>query len=359
MEKTRNYNIDFLRGIASLAIIMIHTAFHSGNLYIESKYATLSLLIDVPAFILISGMTFTYTNSIMKAINSCIDMWKKWVYFLIYFILIIFIWFRNDFKYIDIFNYLGYITKDTALMSVYASIWFSIMFMKVVLIGSIIIYSVNKTAKENSVIYLKSILFFIFIIYLHIRTTGINGNKVFLFLDQETIFYLGIYILGYILNSYKIKNFLQFIFYEILAISSVVLILKIFNFSIGRIAILKFPPDIHYLLYSSISIILFWYLKDAMKIKKKNAITYVGQNAIFFYYAQGVSSSILFIIYKYVANLPILQKFSILAFSNYLMATIFAVFLSETYHLLQKGINKMIEKNKFEILKPEKIEAGK
>ena len=41
------------------------------------------------------------------------------------------------------------------------------------------------------------------------------------------------------------------------------------------------------------------------------------------------------------------------------MATIFAVFLSETYHLLQKGINKMIDKNKFEILKPEKIEVGK
>ncbi len=354
-EKTRNYNIDFLRGIAALAIIVIHTSMQ----ILPLKYAVLSLLVDVPVFILISGMTFKYTNSINKVISSLIDIWKKWIYFMIYFTAILLIWFKEDFRITDIFNYLGYNNSDTRVFMVYGSIWFIYMFLKVALIGSLIIYSVNKYGKEKNIKYLKSILFFIFIIYLHIRTTGINGNKVFLFLDQETIFYLGIYILGYILNSYKIKNFLQFIFYEILAISSVVLILKIFNFSIGRIAILKFPPDIHYLLYSSISIILFWYLKDAMKIKKQNVITYIGKNAIFFYFAQGVTSSFVVLVHnKFFANLSTMKSFSIILILNYITAIIFAIFLTETYKLLKKGITKIKEKNTFEIIKPEKIEIG-
>ena len=42
--KKRNYNIDFLRGIATISIIIIHTAFWSGTEYLPSWVSNLTLL---------------------------------------------------------------------------------------------------------------------------------------------------------------------------------------------------------------------------------------------------------------------------------------------------------------------------
>ena len=53
----RDLYIDFAKGLATLSIIFIHTAFWSGQLYLPSEVRTLSLLIDVPVFFALSGLT--------------------------------------------------------------------------------------------------------------------------------------------------------------------------------------------------------------------------------------------------------------------------------------------------------------
>ena len=68
--KKRNYNIDFLRGIATISIIVIHTAFWSGTAYLPEWVSNITLLLDVPEFIFISGITSTYSKSFMKKING-------------------------------------------------------------------------------------------------------------------------------------------------------------------------------------------------------------------------------------------------------------------------------------------------
>ena len=51
--KKRNNNIDFLRGIATLCIILIHTAFWTGEMYLPAWFKNLTLLVDVPVFMYI------------------------------------------------------------------------------------------------------------------------------------------------------------------------------------------------------------------------------------------------------------------------------------------------------------------
>ena len=62
----RNNYIDFLRGIASIGIIAIHTAFWSGQSYTPEWFWNLTLLLDVPFFFYLSGWASSYKKSDIK-----------------------------------------------------------------------------------------------------------------------------------------------------------------------------------------------------------------------------------------------------------------------------------------------------
>ena len=62
MARSRNYNLDFYRGFAAIWIVFIHCCFWSGDGYVPLNVKSLSLFIDVPLFMFISGMTYNYSN---------------------------------------------------------------------------------------------------------------------------------------------------------------------------------------------------------------------------------------------------------------------------------------------------------
>ncbi len=62
--KTRNVELDILRGICAISIIMIHTTFWSGGAYVPWVVQSLSLLLDVPAFFFIAGASVAYTQKL-------------------------------------------------------------------------------------------------------------------------------------------------------------------------------------------------------------------------------------------------------------------------------------------------------
>ena len=68
----RDNSIDFFRGVAAIWIIFIHTCFWSGEVYVPVWLKSLSLIIDVPLFIFISGMTFNFSNDFRIKI-ACFD----------------------------------------------------------------------------------------------------------------------------------------------------------------------------------------------------------------------------------------------------------------------------------------------
>ncbi len=347
-KKERNYNIDFLRGIATLCIILIHTAFWSGEGYLPKWFSNLALLIDVPVFMFIAGISFNYSNSIIKNIKGIIDQWKKWLFFLVIYIGLILIFFRETLIVKDILQWIVYIFPHTTKIEVVpGSIWFMKMYIQVTVIGTTIIYLINKLCKDNKKEVLLSVIALMLFIFIY---TSYNQGTM-LFLNGLISFYLLIYLVGYLSFSYKFKDIKQLILVEVVNFIVLLIVFKINKIGIANIQDIKFPPSLPYLFFANISIILFFYLKDKLKIKKDNKINYIGKNAIFFYFAQGISSSFIYYIYKYLSFSNIWLKFIIMLISNILISTLISIFLIESYKLVDKYIMQKIKLNKIFIEK--------
>ena len=350
--KKRNNNIDFLRGIATICIIVIHTTFWSGALYLPKWFTNLSLLIDVPAFMFISGISYHFIKSVTKNIKGLIIQWKKWFFFIIIYSIIIFVFYRSEFHIKDFLCWLVYyFPNQTSLRVVGGSIWFIIMYIKVSILCSIII-SINNYFEKNAEKQVKNLISIMGLIIIVFAYTSFIKFNEFIF-DQTTLFYSLLYLLGYISMNYKI-NLKQTIFFEIINIILLIITMYGYRYTVTDFQTMKFPPSVPYLFLAMLSIILFWYLKDKLKIKDKNPINYIGKNALWFYFAQGVSSSLIFYIYDFIAknnyNYHYLLTFSIMLFFNIIITLIIAILLEKAYNLLCKAdiISKL---SKYKLLK--------
>ncbi len=96
-SQNRNYSIDFIRGLLVFSIIFIHTTFKSGQLYLSYEISNISLLFDVPAFMFIAGVAFTFSNNIMKLVKALLKLILKYWYFLVIYSLILIFFFRDQF----------------------------------------------------------------------------------------------------------------------------------------------------------------------------------------------------------------------------------------------------------------------
>lgn len=339
--KKRNYNIDFLRGIATIWIIVIHTSWWSGTNYLPAWFSNLMLLIDVPVFIFISGISFNYVNSIIKNLKGLLAQWKKWLYFLVFYTALLLIFFREQFILKDIFSWIVYIFPHSNNIEVVAgSIWFMIMYIKVTILCSVIICATNYFSKKDCLKNLITVLGVLLLIFLYCST-----NHNFLFFDSYLSFYSLIYISGYILHHYQLRSLKQLLILEGIDLGIIAIIFVILKLNITSIQNIKFPPSMPYLFVSFLSILLFWYLKDNLKIKESNPINYIGKNAIVFYFAQGISSSFLYYIYKVIPFSNPIIIFILLLSTNIFCTTVGAIFLNKSYLFLTKKIKCQYIKN--------------
>ena len=78
----RNEYIDCIRGITTINIIAIHTAFWAGETFTPEWFRNLTLLIDVPLFFYLSGWASSlHKCSVEKTCRSLVKIWMKWIYF--------------------------------------------------------------------------------------------------------------------------------------------------------------------------------------------------------------------------------------------------------------------------------------
>jgi len=77
LVKRRDHYIDFLRGIAVISVVLIHTCFWSGASYVPEIVQTFSLAIDVPLFFFLLGWASTYVDSFEKSIYSLMNVYKN------------------------------------------------------------------------------------------------------------------------------------------------------------------------------------------------------------------------------------------------------------------------------------------
>lgn len=336
-QATRNNNIDFLRGLATISIIIIHTAWWSGEGYLPKWFSNLTLLVDVPVFMFLAGLSFNYVNSIIKNIKGIIGQWKKWLYFLVIFIIVLLVVFKSHITLNEVISWTAYTFDDPKELPIVAgSIWFMKMYIAVSVLCSIIICSVNYYLKKDSnKILTKVIIPFILMLFLYVSAQ--KGTMNYL---RYITFYSFIYLLGYVSYENRINSSKKIISLEIVNIIILLITFYLLNININSIQNIKFPPSVPYLIFSMLSVMLTWYLKDRLKITDKNKINYIGKNAIFYYFAQGISSSLLFIIIAlFPINNSIIEFICMLA-TNIVLATIIAVFLEKSYGLITKKIKE-------------------
>lgn len=324
--RKRDYNLDFFRGIAAIWIIFIHTCFWSGGSYLPDYIRTLSLFIDVPLFVFISGASFNFSNSVLKNIKGLVNLWLKYLTFLILYFILIFILDQEYLSINNIINAIFFSFTENKLMVVEGSMWFVFMFFIVSIFGSIIVCLYNKYCKKEDFVYL---VIFLFIIY------GISLFRPnFIFLSTNVLLYLFLYCLGYYLYNldYSIKKAVVNIG---IILCLFLLLVKVGPYNFCELQMAKVDNHIVYLLYSMFSINIMLLLKNRINVTEKNIFSKIGKNALLFYFCQGIGGSLIYYLYNYISNYSVIVILFLMFISN-IIITIICVFIMHFLHLIMK-----------------------
>lgn len=299
--------LDLIRGLCVINIVMIHSTFWSGGAYVPNLVQSLSLLIDVPAFFFIAGASVAASGKI----NPLKTIYKMLFYFgicvFVYDLIAILTTFKGGFH-----NTLAALTLhnfNTPSFAVFgASYWFVPVFCVVVILCGLILQ------------YFQRITHFIgfgfLLVYVIAWAMDFKINGEFLGVGlQYILFYAGLYLLGFWFiaqNLCAIKlgtllGGLGFVGFAILAFLSK-------NTDILTLQTYKFAPQLPYVLASlfGLGILLCVYQLSAQFTREREresksrttkitsiwckiskSLEFAGVNAIYFYIAQGFSSSLL------------------------------------------------------------------
>lgn len=308
----RDLYIDFAKGIATLSIIFIHTAFWSGQYYIPTEIRVLSLVFDVPIFFILSGITSG--NDIQKTLYRLLKLqitymiFVTFLFFLDYFFKVFGLnvfsltWlqeFYSNFgsKYVpqSISNipqwqnlgnwYVHQYTNADTFPVVMGSFWYLKVYYILTVLGVLILKFFPRHIYWFIALCLG--LTALFNIFPHYYPSGQVGY---------VALYLAVFLIGHQLKGKKIPTKWIPVLYGSLA----VLLFGLF-YIYGKDTFYlmnkqKFPPKLAYILWSIFSLLTVMVLYNRLKIEKDNVINYIGRNAIFFYFAQGMSSSLVYFI---------------------------------------------------------------
>lgn len=308
----RDLYIDFAKGFATLSIIFIHTVFWSGQFYVPTELRVLSLLIDVPLFYALSGLTSG--GNVEKTLYRLVKLQITFMIFVtfLFFLDYLFkvfglnmfglVWMQDFYstfgsKYVpqsisdvpqwqNLGNwYLHQYTNADTFPVVMGSFWYLKVYFILTVFGVLILRFFPKHVKW--LIGLCFGLTLIFNLFPHYYPTGQVGY---------VALYLGIFLLANQLKGKKIPNQIAAILYGILAVIFIVLFWNEGKELLLKMNKAKFPPKLLYIFWSSFSLLTLLVLYNRLKISRESIITYIGKNAIFFYFAQGMSSSLVYFI---------------------------------------------------------------
>ena len=308
----RDLYIDFAKGLATLSIIFIHTAFWSGQYYIPTEVRVFSLVFDVALFYALSGITSG--ANIEKTFYRLLKLQITYMIFVTFLFLLD--WFFKVFglnffslewlkdfystfgsKYVpqnissipqwqNLGNwYLHQYTNADTFPVVMGSFWYLKVYFILTVFGVLVFKFFPKHI--NWFIGLCIGLTILFNVYPHYYPTGQVGY---------VAFYFAIFLIAHQLKGKKIPTKIIPILYGIVAIALIWMFWSYGNEVFYKLNKQKFPPRTPYIIWTLFSITTLFVLYNRLKITKDNFITYIGKNAIFYYFAQGISSSLIYFI---------------------------------------------------------------
>ncbi|KMQ69648.1 acyltransferase [Chryseobacterium sp. FH2] len=317
----RDLYIDFAKGLATLSIIFIHTAFWSGQFYIPAEVRVFSLVFDVALFYALSGTTSgsniekTFYRLLKLQITYMIFV--TFLFFLDYFFKVFGLsffsleWLQKFYstfgsKYAttgistipqwqNLGNwYLHQYTNADTFPVVMGSFWYLKVYFILTVFGVLILRFFPKHI--NWFIGLCITLTLIFNIFPWFYPTGQVGY---------VAFYMAIFLIANRMRGKKIPAKIIPVLYGLVAAALIWMFWYYGNEIFFKINKNKFPPKIPYIIWTLFSLVTLFVFYNRLKIIKENFVTHIGKNAIFFYFAQGISSSLVyFLVVPLKENMP-------------------------------------------------------
>ena len=342
----RDLYIDFAKGCATIAIIFIHTVFWSGQFYVKTEFRVLSLLFDVPLFFALSGLTSG--NNIEKSFYRLLKLQITYMIFvtLLFFADYLFKLVGMHFFVLETLQNL-YATFGTKYTPTHISTfpqwqnlgnWYLHQYTMCdtfpVVMGSFWYLKVYYILTVLGVLILKffpkQLYWFIALCFGY--TLFINLNPVYYPTGQVgyVAFYLGLFLVAHALKG---KLLSKSWFFLIMALWLVVLVTL--YYSIGYEALMKmnkakFPPKLLYIFWSIFSLSILFFFYNRLKINKPNFITQIGNDAIFYYFAQGISSSLVyFVVVSFKDEFPWYVLMVLVFVINVILALVIAQILKK------------------------------
>jgi fucose 4-O-acetylase-like acetyltransferase len=306
----RDLYIDFAKGLATLSIIFIHTAFWSGQLYIPSEVRVFSLVFDVALFYALSGITSS--SNIEKTLYRLLKLqitymiFVTFLFFLDYFFKVFGLtffsleWLQTFYstfgsKYaatsistVPLWENLGnwylhqYTNADTFPV-VMGSFWYLRVYFILTVFGVLILRFFPKHI--NWFIGICVGLTLLFNILPEIYPSGQVGY---------VAFYMTVFLVANKMRGKTIPVKMIPVLYSIVALALIWMFWDYGNDIFYKINRNKFPPKIPYIIWASFSLVTLFVFYNRLKITKESFVTHIGKNAIFFYFAQGISSSLIY-----------------------------------------------------------------
>jgi len=339
-KKQRNYYIDILKGIAIISVVFIHTAFHSGNAYVPKWFSNFTVLFEVPMFFFLAGWSYSYSKSNKNYVKSLLITQIKYTVFmaLLYIVIKIMNYMQlteNTMSLTQLIKNIFHTYTDTGpFVGVYYSLWFFRVYFFVSLIGAMLITLVKTNIKKYIIIVCLICMLLVTFLTPSIGKIDIGIELSYFF------FYMFFYILG---NELKDKqlNVIPFILLSIFTIVSLICINKLTDINVLQIEGNKFPPNFVFLLWSLFGVYIVTFLKKYFKNCKKNIISIAGQNSIYIFFAQGIGSTILYWVSKYI-GFDWYYKIIIMFAINLGITTIITIILKFILDAIGKKISKFL-----------------
>ncbi len=317
----RDLYIDFAKGLATLSIIFIHTAFWSGQFYIPVDIRVYSLVFDVALFYALSGITSgaNIEKTLYRLLKLQITymIFVTFLFFLDYFLKVFGLsffsmeWLQNFYstfgskysttsisaypQWENLGNwYLHQYTNADTFPVVMGSFWYLKVYFILTVLGVLILRFFPKHI--NWFIGLCIALTLLFNIFSEYYPTGQVGY---------VAFYLAVFLTGNRMRGKKIPARAIPVLYTVVGVALAWMFWYYGEDIFYKINKNKFPPKIPYIIWTLFSLVTLFVLYNRLKIAKENIITYIGKNAIFFYFAQGISSSLVyFLVVPLKENMP-------------------------------------------------------
>lgn len=302
--KPRDRFIDLIKGIAVLNIVVIHTTFWSGESYVPNLVKSLSLMIDMPLFFFMSGwgagMSKEMGDIIKVSKRLATGIFGKSIFCTA--VLAIVTWLFGT----------PYITSWQTLLSTCAlvfrfngnevlngSYWFFAYYLRAVFLNQLAIavlkpYAAGRGYSEESILkFLLGVnitLFLMSCASVYYLPVSLNSTDFLL----STMWLLGALAVK---TRFEIRSIWALAGSVALAIACFFVTALLANADVMVVQSMKLPvtPDsmIPYFFFSLVTILGTLYLRTKKKLHDTmlaKVIAHVGKNAIFFFFAQGISS---------------------------------------------------------------------